>query len=527
MTRRRTIRGATVLGLTSGAVVGLAAEGYVVAYPNEADRTIVATSIEGNPGLAALFGQPRALETIAGFTEWRVLGVLPLVAAVWAVLAGTAALRGEEDTGRWDMVLSGPISRRGAALGALLGLAQTAATLALTTVASSLALGVRTLGVTGSLWIATGLLVAPVVFLAVAAVAAQVGASRAQAVRIAASVLGAAYLLRVVSTAVDDLDALGWLSPLGWVDRSAPLTEPNPAPVVVAAAVTVLLAAAAAEMSARRDVGAGLWPERGSGRSRVRGLSGPTGLALRLSRPGGLAWLAGLSVLGGVLGLVAPTASEALADADPALGGSLGEVDFSRSDAEGTTAFLGASFLVVGLLLALLAAGHAAMAREEEASGRLETMLAGPVRRGHWLIGRVLVAVGVLLAGAVATTVATWLGGTAAGAAQPVADLAAAAANVLPAALVVLGMGMAVLGWAPRLTALVSYTYVAAAFLLEVVGSVLNLPGVLLGLSVFHHVPLVPAAQAEPSTSTVLVLVGLVAIVVGVLGVRSRDITTV
>lgn len=527
VTRRRTIRGGAVLGLSSGAVVGLAAEGYLVAYPDEADRTIVATSIGGNPGLVALFGQPRALETIAGFTEWRVLGVMPLLAAVWAVMAGTAALRGEEDAGRWDLLLSGPISRREATLAALLGLGQTAATLALTTIASSLAFGVRTLGVTGSLWIAVGLLITPVVFLAVAAVGAQVGGSRPQALRIAAAVLGAAYLLRVVSTAVEGLDDLGWLSPLGWVDRAAPLTEPNIAPVLAAATITVLLAATAAEMSVRRDVGAGLWPERGSVRSRVRTLSGPTGLALELSRPGGLAWLAGLGVVGGVLGLVAPTASEALADADPALGGSFREVDFSRSDATGTTAFLGASFLVVGLLLAALAASHAAAAREEEASGRLETLLAGPVRREHWLTGRVLVALAVLLGGAVTTAAATWLGGVVAGDPQPVADLLAAGANALPAALVVLGLGMATFGWAPRLTSLLSYTYVAAAFLLEVVGSVLNLPGALLGLSVFHHVPLVPAAQAEPSTSAVLVLVALVAMLAGLLGVRCRDITAV
>lgn len=515
-----------MLGLASGAVVGLAAEGYVVAYPDEADRTIVATSIGGNPGLAALFGEPRALETIAGFTEWRVLGVMPLVAAVWGVLAGTAALRGEEDAGRWDMLLSGPISRREATIGALLGLAQTAAVLALTTIAGSLALGVRTLGVAGSLWIAAGLLIAPIVFLAVAAVAAQVGGSRPQALRMAAGILGAAYLLRVVSTAIEDLDALSWLSPLGWVDRAAPLTEPNAAPLLVAATVTVLLAAAATDLSARRDVGAGLWPEHGSGRSSVRTLTGPTGLALRLSRPGALAWLAGLGVLGGVLGLVAPTASEALADAEPTLGGSLGEVDLSRPDAEGTTAFLGASFLVVGLLLALLAAGHAALAREEEASGRLETLLAAQVRREHWFTGRVLVAVGVLLAGAATTIIATWLGGVAAGEPQPVADLAAAGVNTLPAALVVLGIGMAALGWVPRLTALVSYVYVAAAFLLEIVGSVLNLPGALLGFSVFHHVPLVPASQAEPTTSAVLVLVALIGTVAGLLGVRSRDVTT-
>lgn len=523
VTRRRTLRGAILLGLTSGAVVGIAAEGYALAYPDAADRTVVASSIGSNPGLAALFGQPRALETIAGFTEWRVLGVMPLVAGVWAVLAGTGALRGEEDAGRWDVVLAGPVGRREATAAAVLGLAQTAGALALATALSTVAFGIRTLGLAGSLGTVGALLVVPLVFLAVAAVASQIGGTRAQALRLAAAVLGVAYLLRVVATAVDGWDALAWGTPLGWVDLAAPLTEPTAVPLLVAVVATVVLAGVAVETSARRDVGAGLWPERPPRRSRTSLLTGPTGLSVRLAQPAAVAWMAGMAVLGGVLGTVARTASEALQDSllDDGLGGSLADVEL----AGGTTSFLGASFLVVALLLSLLAAGQAAAARDEEASGRLDTLLSAPVGRVAWLGGRLVVA-GVLLAfAATSAALAAWAGTAATGGETTAADLLAAAATVVPAALVVLGLGMLVLCVAPRHTAPLAYGYVAAAFLLEILGSVLDLPEPVLALSVFHHLPLVPAADPEPVTAAVMLLVALALSAVGAVALRHRDLT--
>ncbi len=521
VTRRRTLTGALVLGVTSGVVVGVAAEGYVAAYPDEADRMIVARSIGSSPGLAALFGEPRALETIAGFTEWRVLGILPLVGAVWALLAGTGALRGEEDAGRWDVLLAGPLSRRAATAWGVAGLGQTLLALGVVTTASTLALGARTLGVAGSLRTSAALLVLPAVVLGVAAVAAQVGSSRGQALRLGAAFLGVAYLLRVVAVGVPDLTALSWLTPLGWVDRAAPLTGTSAAPLLLAVPATLALAGLAVVLAGRRDAGAGLRADRGPGRSRTRTLVGPTTLAARLTRGAVIGWMVGMTVLGGVLGLVAPTASEALADSDvdEAFG------DLGVGAGTGVPGFLGAAFFIVSLLLCLLAASHAGAAREEEASGRLETVLALPVGRVRWLVGRTVVATVVVLVVALTAGGAAWLATSLGNADQNVTDVLAGALNVVPAALVVLGLGTAVLGVAPRLTATVSYGYVAAAFLLDVVGSLLDAPELLLALSVFHHLALVPAADPEPVTSAALVGVAITAVTLGALALRRRDLT--
>ena len=514
------MRGAVVLGVVSGVILGLAAEGYVAAYPDETDRLAVAEGIGASPGLAALFGQPRALETIAGFTEWRILGVVPFIAAVWAILAASAALRGEEDAGRWDVLLSAPITRRQATGWGLVGLGQSLAALAVAGVAAGLVVGTRTLGVAGVLWMSAVLLMTAGVFGATAALSCQLAGTRAAALRLAAAVLGVSYLLRVVGIATET-EWLAWLTPLGWGDLAAPLTGPDPLPLALGAVVAGGLAGSAAYLAGLRDAGAGLLQPRRAPRSRPGLLSGSLGLTGRLARPAAIGWLLGLAVLGVVLGVVAPSAGEALADAS--LEDSF--VDLGGPGVEGPTAFLGAAFLVVSLLLGLLAAGQASAAREQEAHGRLETLLALPLPRWRWFAAQAAVAAGMILAGGLVAGASAWAGTVASGEQLEFADAIAAGANVVPGALVVLGLGLLAFGTVPRATAVVAYGYVAAAFILEVFGSVLDLPAALLGLSVFHHVPLVPAVDAQPATTAALLAVALTTGALGALGFARRDLT--
>src|SRR5262245_38146207 len=75
-----------------------------------------------NPALRALYGVPFDLSTAGGFTAWRIGQFLAVVAGLWAVMATTRVLRGEEEAGRWDLALAGPIGRGrlvGATLAAL------------------------------------------------------------------------------------------------------------------------------------------------------------------------------------------------------------------------------------------------------------------------------------------------------------------------------------------------------------------------------------------------------------------------
>ena len=64
-----------------------------------------------NPAVRALYGMPFDVTNAGGFTVWRVGTFLCVFAGLWALMATTRVLRGEEEAGRWDLLLTAPVTR--------------------------------------------------------------------------------------------------------------------------------------------------------------------------------------------------------------------------------------------------------------------------------------------------------------------------------------------------------------------------------------------------------------------------------
>nr|MCU0283550.1 ABC transporter permease subunit [Candidatus Nanopelagicales bacterium] len=224
-------------------------------------------------------------------------------------------------------------------------------------------------------------------------------------------------------------------------------------------------------------------------------------------------------VFGGLIGLVARTAAEAMADASGA--DVLGRLGIEES---GARAYVGVSFVFITLLLMAAAAAQVAATRDEEASGRLEHLLVRPVTRGRWLGGRLVVTVGLLVLAAAAAALGALVAGRAAGLGVPAGDLLLAGLNALPAAVFVLGLGTLLHAVVPRAAATLTYAVVAGSFLLEVVGSAVALPGWVLNASVLHHVAPAPAVAPDPRSAAVLLGLGVLLAVLGGVGLRRRDL---
>jgi ABC-2 type transport system permease protein len=519
LAHRRVWKGATAVAVSGVLVTVTAVLGYVAAYPDPADRVTLARSIGSNPGLIALFGETRSLETVAGFTEWRVVLVMALVGAVWALFATTRVLRGEEDAGRAEVLLAGPLTRSDAARSTLGGLAAAVLVMMVISVVGIMVGAGHELGAGRAAMLGLTLTSAPALMVGVGAITSQLAGSRRQALGLGAGVLGACYLLRVVADSDPDLRWLRWATPLGWLELARPLTDPNLVPVLLCYLLAAALAAVAVSLVSARDTGAGLLTERSSRRGRRRGLDSALGLAVRLGEGSAWAWALGLTLAGMLIGLVARTAAEAMAQSR---GGDLfGELGIEDS---GTRAYVGIFYIFITVALAVEASGQIAATRDEEAGGRLDNLLAGPVPRARWLAGRVAVAVGALVLGAAAAVLGTWVAGSAGGLGVGVGDLGTAGLNTLPTALFVLGAGTLLHGMVPRLAVPLTYALVTASFLLEIVGASVNLPSWVLDLSVLHHVAPAPAVSPNWSSAVTLVLLGLMLAALGGLALVRRDI---
>ena len=122
LTARRASVQSAVWGLVFGALVVTTVSGFVTVYPTAADRLRLRVTVAGNAGAEALLGPTRRIDTVAGWTAWRAVGLAMLIGAIWALLAGTRFLRGEEEAGRWELLLTGATTRGRAAAQALVGL---------------------------------------------------------------------------------------------------------------------------------------------------------------------------------------------------------------------------------------------------------------------------------------------------------------------------------------------------------------------------------------------------------------------
>jgi polyether ionophore transport system permease protein len=522
----RTTRGATRSGLLWGYVFGAfiasSAWSYSSVYRTQSQRDNLAATFGDNKATVALFGPAPDLQTVGGFTVLKVSMTLMIVGAIWGLLTSTRLLRGEEDAGRWDMFLSGGTTRGGAALQGLGGLAVSALVLwILTSLITSVA------GVSSKVDIAPGpamflalALVSPaLMFLAVGALTSQLAPTRRQAAGYGAVVLGVSYGLRMVGDGGIRLHWLSWLSPLGWSEMLAPLTQSNPWPLLLISGFTVVVGVAAVGLAATRDVGSSIFPDRPERVPNLRLLDSALGLSIRLMRTVAMAWLAALAVFGLLFGLVAKGAGATLS------GSSLRETfDKLGAHGGGVGAYLGVTFLIVGVLIAFVAAGQIGAARNEESEGRLDHLVVRPLSRVRWLTGRLCLTLVLLVTAGFVAGLFTWLGAATQHSNVTVASVLGAGLNAATPAVLCLGLGALLLGFWPRAATTGIYAVVAWSLLVELVGGIGAISHWVLDTSVFSHVASAPAVPPNWSANAVLAGMGLLAAVAGLLGFRHRDL---
>jgi ABC-2 type transport system permease protein len=523
LTAKKAARSGALWGYFFGVCVASSALTYLSSYKTEAAREKLAANFGANTALAALFGPAHELQTVAGFTAYKVLGFLSIVGAIWGLLAATRLLRGEEGSGRWEIVLSGQTTRKGAAAQALVGLGTGLVALYVVTGLATVLTGRSSkvhFGIGESLFFALALVCSAAVFLAVGALTSQMAATRRGAAAYAGYVLGACYALRMVADSGIGLEGLRWATPLGWVELLQPLTAPDWAPVLPLAGLVAALSAATVHLAGSRDLGSSTFPDRPTAAAHTRLLNGPAGLAARLTRPSVVAWAVALAATALIFGRIAKPAGAAISGANSisTVLSKLGGHGF------GARAYLGVAFLIMAIMLSFVAANQVTAARGEEASGRLDHLLVMPLSRLSWLRGRVLEAVTVLLAGGLGIGVFTWLGAASSHAGLPFASLVDAGLNVVPPALFVVGSGIFVSGIWPRATSVAVYTVITWSVLASVIGAFGDNNHWLLDTSLFHQMAAAPASAPNWAGSGIMVAIGAVAAAIGGLAFQHRDL---
>jgi len=518
---RQLLVGAVVVGLSFGASAAAAATTYASTFTTAASRAQIAATTGADRGLAVVLGPTRGIDTVGGYTVYKGFVFLTTIGAVWAVLAGTRLLRGEEDHGRWQLLVAGATRPGRATAAAALAIGVVAVVV---TVLTGLIVAVAgrspDVGFSPGQSLAYGASLGLVVlsFGAVGAVASQLGGTRRTANGLATVVVAVAFVLRMLADAADGLRWLRWATPFGWTLLVDPFGQPAWGPLLLAVVVSVALGALAVVLAGRRDVGRGLLARHDDRPARLGGLGSTIGLATRLEGPTLLAWCAGIAATGLLYGMVANLVTSDLPESMTSM--------LDRFGARGTLVdqYFGVVFLLVACVAALIPANQIGAAADEETSGRIVRILAGPTARARWLGERLALAAVATLVAALLAAVCTWAAAAAQGVPIGLVTLLGAGLNVVPSALLALGVGAVLLAVAPRHAGGITYVVVLLSVVLDLVASMVSGWAWLDQLSIFHRLALYPSEPVSVA-STVGVLVAAVALAgVAVAAFARRDL---
>ena len=493
--------------------------GFAHAYPILADRLAFARSFASNDALRLFYGYPYDPVTIGGYSAWRVGGTLAIAAAVFGIFAAVRALRGEEDTGRMELVLAGVLRRRTAYLAALSAIAAGVLLLWLAETVGFVFAGLPT---GGSAYLALATASVIPVYVGVGALVSQLAPTRRMALELGNALVGVSLLVRVVADTSSGAGWLRWLTPLGWAEELRPFTSSQqPLALLLPLAASALLLTAAAKIYAGRDVGTGVLPARERASPRLRLLSSPLTQGLRSERGTILAWLLSVGGFSFILGAVSTSISSADISASmqreiAKLGGG------SIATPTGYMAFV---FIFFILVVSLFACAQIAGARHEEADERLETLLALPVSRRGWLGGRLALAAGAALALALAAGFFSWAGAASQGSDISLARMLEAGANCMPVTLLFLGIAALLFALVPRASGGIAYGLVTVAFLWQLTGALLSVPKWALELTPFAHVGLVPAQPFRAGAAVIMLGIAAVSALAAAWFFQRRDLT--
>jgi ABC-2 type transport system permease protein len=504
-------------------VIGVASNAYTFAklYKTAAQRESLVKSGLDNPALIFLYGRLNG-DSVGALTAWRYGVWGALFAVLMSIFLVIRHTRGDEEAGRLELIGSARVGRQ-----APLASAITVAAIANVVLIALLCLLLPVLGlpVAGSVALALAIGTTGLAFTGISAVAAQLTSSARSARGLAIGVLGIAFLARAVGDAAGTSGPswLTWALPLGWTEMLRPFAGERWWVLALSLAVFLGGTWLAFALAQRRDLGAGLLPDRPGRPAASAALSGPFALAWRLQWPALAGWAAGYAFMFAICGAAAKGIQQ--------LVGSSGGLtkEFTRIGGQSAivNAYLSSLMLLAGLVAAAYGVSAVLRLHAEETSDRADAVLVGRAGRIRWGLSHLVVAFTGTALLLVIAGVATGLGfGIAAGGVgTETARMLGAGIAQLPAAAVIIGVAALAFGAFPDACVAIGWTAVGLVVALNIFGQALQLSHWVLDVSPFTHLPRLPGG---PVTSTPLLWLSVIALALcaaGLAALRHRDIS--
>jgi ABC-2 type transport system permease protein len=514
---REVYLGALMVTVLSGGMSALVAGTYASTVGGSLDTSSLA-ALAANPAIRTLFGEPHALDTAGGFTVWRTGTVVAVLVAMWGLLAATRVTRGEEDAGRWDLLLAGRLRITRVVVRHIAVLVAAAFLMGAAVASALLAVGTDS---TGALVHGLGIALTGCFFVGAGGLAGQIWPARSAATGAAVALLVAGLLARMVGDGVDALSWLRWLTPLGLLELSQPYAGNLWLPLIPLAVTAAAVVLAGPVAAVRRDLRGG-WLNPPVGRPpRLALLGSVPAFAVRRTLRPLVGWSLGIAAYCVLIGLIAESMIEFLTE----------NAQFAEAAAQAGFADLGSVKGYAGTLLTLLAvpigvfaAVRIATLAADETGRRITQLYAQPVtRRTVAGFDAATGAGGATMLALVAAT-SLWLGTAVTGADLSWTAAIAGGVNGLPIAALCVGAALFALGFTPRFVVAVGSLPAVGGFLWLVIADSVNAPTWIVDLSPFAHLAAVPSEPPDWSGAAGILTVAAALTTVGLWAYRRRDL---
>ena len=511
----KTLRDFRVAILGWGVGIGLLMYVVLVAVPSLIATPQARASIVSLGSSFAWIAEPIAIDSPGGYVTWK-YGLTLLIIAIWPLIACSRLLRGEEERGSLDALLSLPRGRGRVALEklaavwtALLGMGLLIALLTFAGGKSASA----DFGLGDALLFGLNLVLICGVFGGIALLISQFTQERGTASGLTGGLLLVFVVLDMVHRVIPNTDWLSRLSPVYYYNLSKPLVPvssygvpsssygTNAGAMLVLLALCILLSGAAVWLFARRDVGGVValprWlrlPERAMRPERALPVSAWSlrsvyARSLRMIAVPTCWWTLAIAGFAGWMVVIAKqieTQMASLYASSPLLKDVITKV--GGGDVATNATILSFLFVFLPLLLMAFAVTQANRWSADEEDGRLELLLSTPQPRLRVLLGRFAALTTATVIIGVLTLAATAVASAATGLQLDGGNLAAATLSMIPLGLLVAALGYLLSGWLRTAvdTGLLSFLLVIW-FFISFVGPDLNWSDAVLRLSAIYY----------------------------------------
>lgn len=520
--------------------------GLVIVSPMASVAALVTTP-EARQQLAAIAASfawnadAVAVTTIGGYATFKI-GIFIFVITVWPILAGSRMLRGEEERGSLDVLLSVPRPRLRLALEKLA--AMWVALLAMGLLIGLIAFaGGRQFGgdfgLGDALLFGLDLALISAVFGGIALLISQFTQERGPAAGATAGLLLIFIVLDMVHRIAPNTEWISRLSPIYYYNLSKGLIPSygvNAGAMVLLGVLAIGLGGIAVWLFNRRDVGGTVrlprWlrlPEHQASRELPVSdwsLRSVYARSLRTIAMPTFWWTLGIAGFAGWMVYAVQLLETKLSTL---LSGNAALMQLIKNigggDASVNAGFLSAMFVFLPLFLMAFAVTQVNGWSADEQDGRLELVLATPQPRLSVLLGRFAALATATIAISVITLLVCAASAAASGLHLNGGNLAAAILGMIPLGLLVAGLGYLAGGWLRTAadTGLLSFL-LAFWFFVSFIGPELNLPNATLRLSPFYYYgsPLLNGLQLASILGVIAVAAG--ALVLGAVRFVRKDI---